>query len=286
VEDRHGWVWDYTCTIDENGLPEIDVSGPDGATTSIVLSSTVTITEPGERIVNLTLDAAGDLTQIQQAADATTTVTRTFSYNNHRLTRDQWAPYDTSYVYSPTLGGISQVNLGLGSIYTFTIAKAFAVPTDAVRQGDAEAVIEDPRHYLTTYTLDLDGRALSLRKPTGAIWSWQRTAAGDVLVETGPLGVGSAYMYSSDGKGDLVGASLPEGSFTDRYEPYYHQIEKHTDALGNSTRYILNSQGDAVRIIDALGYVTTHIYSNGLLSKTIDPLNDTTTYLYDTSRRL
>src|SRR5262249_26253512 len=66
----------------DQGVPTFDYSNP----------ALPRIREPGNRTVTLSLDGSWDLTAVTDPAAAV----RNFTYEGHRLTRDQWSPQVTT----------------------------------------------------------------------------------------------------------------------------------------------------------------------------------------------
>ena len=66
-----------------------------------------------------------------------------------------------------------------------------------------------------------------------------------------------------------------------QYDPVFHNVTQSLDSLNHLTTYSYNSQGDLIATRDALGDLTTLVWSNGLLQSITDPLNHTTSYQYD-----
>ncbi|MFK2902320.1 hypothetical protein ISP15_18510, partial [Dyella jejuensis] len=52
----------------------------------------------------------------------------------------------------------------------------------------------------TTYTLDAQGRQLSITDPTGAVTTYAYDADGRVLSQTNAVGSVTTYTYDGDGK--------------------------------------------------------------------------------------
>jgi YD repeat-containing protein len=140
VVDTHGLATTYMYD-GENRL--VQGNAIDGGVTVLSYDPSSglldSITEPGERILTILHDGAGNITEITNVDDST----RSFGYlnaNNHLITSDQWSPLDAAFSYNSN-NLLTQVNLGLGSIYNIVSAAAFAEGTQTV--GVAWASIED-----------------------------------------------------------------------------------------------------------------------------------------------
>jgi RHS repeat-associated protein len=272
------------------------VTAPDGGVTTLhyaggLLSS---IHEPGGREVALSRDGAGDLTQIVDANGST----RSFAYDSaHRLTSDDWGPLDASFTYDPTSGAVTSVNEGLGTAYQIGAASVQALSTGvSSTPGNLVATVVDALSHTTSYTLDDGGRLLKKASPGGRTEKWTYDEHGAVTSQTDPLGRATKYYLddSSTGKDDVLEVDYADGSFTRfEYDPVYHKVSRQADALGDVTRFIIDPKtGHVVETIDADGDVTTESWSNGLLlgatesHAVTDTSNHTTTYEYDSKRRL
>src|SRR5262249_51453768 len=125
VVDTHGLLRAY----EYDGQGRLArVSAPDGGGTTLEdAGGQGGIHEPGHRLVTRSL-ASGDLVQITDAAGQT----RQFGYDaGHRLTRDQWQPYDTRFEYGGH-GRLVKVDRGDGTVDRFSPAAVLALPAGPV----------------------------------------------------------------------------------------------------------------------------------------------------------
>src|SRR5262249_18917399 len=146
----------------------------------------------------------------------------------------------------------------------------------------------EPLHFVTTYTLDVLGREQSLQTPDGATRTWQRNASGQVTLATDALNRRTVYTYTLvTAVSELTRVDYADHAYdTYKYDPVFHQVTEHGDALGHVTRYELNDQGDVREVMDALEQSTESSWSGGLLRSTTDARGNTTSYTYDLGRRL
>jgi YD repeat-containing protein len=105
-----GLAWNYS--YDSQGRLS-QVTAPDGGLTPFAYGSDgflASITEPGGRTVEATHDSAGNLIGLSDVDGST----RSFAYDSsHRVTSDQWAPWNTSFTYASGTGLLNGVGLPL-----------------------------------------------------------------------------------------------------------------------------------------------------------------------------
>jgi RHS repeat-associated protein len=271
-----------------NGNQLANVFEPDGGVTTFnySLGHVSSILEPGNRVLTFTYNAAGDLTGIT-APDGNQ---RTFTYDSfHHLTNDRWLPLNASYSYGAATGVLNRIDLGLGSTLGIVpvVARGLGSGT-AASAGQAVATLTDALNRVTTYTLDALGRETMLQTPDGAVQRWTRDFAGQVTSAVDALNHTTSYIYQyGPGLGDLVQVNYADGStFRYQYDPIFHHVTQSRDSLNHLTTYSTNSQGDLIATRNALGQVTAQVWSNGLLQSVTNPLGHTTSYQYDSARRL
>jgi YD repeat-containing protein len=188
VVDTHGLATTYEYDS-QNRL--IQVTAIDGGITTLSYSNGVlsSISEPGGRMVSLGHDSLGNITQITNV-DGTT---RTFGYSaptNHLITEDQWSPLDAAFSYNSSTNQLSQVNLGLGSVYTI-------VPSGSVTDSPW-ASITDGDGNETQYLLDPLGRLLAQIEPDGtSTTTYTLNGAGLVTRMVDPMGRATSYSYDA-----------------------------------------------------------------------------------------
>ena len=292
VVDTDGQVLSYSYDT-QNRL--IGVLAPDGGLTALAYDPAseqlTSVTEPGGRVLQFEHDASGNLTFLTDAAG----FTRTLGYDTqHHVTSDQWSPYATLFGYDPTSELLSQVNQGLGSVWTVNPAAAQGLTAGFA--GPAWASLTDGNYHTTQYLLDNRGRLLEQVQPDGATNTYVVDAAGQVDEAIDPLGRPTFYSYVygaynstlGGGDGDLVKTTYADGSFdSERYDPIFHEVVQTDNALGEVTGDTYNpATGDSLSSTDALGRITTDVWVNGLLMASTDARGITTTYEYDSDRRL
>src|SRR5262249_2998078 len=138
---------------------------------SLLLES---ITEPGGRELHVEHDAGGNLNLISDVDETE----RTLTYDqNGRLTQDEGGPLnaavsgqvDEHFTHHPNSGALTEVNLGLGTVYQIDAAATLGLGASVAPDGDDEdgATVEDALDHTTTYLLDLQGRLLKQTNPEG-----------------------------------------------------------------------------------------------------------------------
>jgi RHS repeat-associated protein len=282
VIDRDGLTTTYTYS----GNELIGVMAPDGGTTTLNYSggALASIIEPGGRTV-IVNESSGNLTHITDA-DGTT---RSLTYDSSSLLKtDQWSPYIAAFTYG-TENNLAVVDLGLGTSYQIAAAELQGL-TAVPLADEGVATVTDPLSHRTTYTLDSFGREIAMTTPDGATQSWARNSAGQVTQYTDALQNSTLYTYDNT-SGDLLSENRPDGSFTDYYyDQTFHQVTQVTQSEASgvyegSANY-LNATGDVTQTIDSMNEITSYVWSGGLLQSMVDPRVKTTTYGYDSHRRL
>jgi YD repeat-containing protein len=245
----------------------------------------VYIIQPTNRILTPAQNGSGQLTQITDMDGSL----RTFSYDSlNRLTNERRGQLSVTYAYDTATGGLSSVDYGLGTTYTYAPANAKALRTNpAVSLSQVTGDVIDPRNFPTTHTLDLMGRLLQLKLPDGATHTWARNDHGQVTLYTDPLNRVTTYTYAMPANGDVTRIDYPDGStYQYQYHATFHLVTQIQDPLNRLTTFTYDAQtADLLTIRDALNQVTTQTWSNGLLQSITDPLGHTTTFQY-VSRRL
>ena len=277
---------------------------PDGPSETFAYSGSdlTAVTEPGGWTATFTY-SGGELSEVQMPGNRDVIVShsggdltdvtmpdgslRTFTYDpSGRLTNDSWGTRGTTYTYD-SQGALSGADEGLGSTMGLVPSSIQGLQTNpAISAGQDVAVWTDALGQLTTYTLDSTGQPTELQTPDGGIQTWQRDFAGQPTVYTDAMGRVTTYTYQyGAGDGELTQVTNPDGTTVHyQYDPTFHKVTQETDELGRLTTYTYNSRGDLISTTDALGGVTTEVWSNGLLQSTTDPLGHTTTYQYNSHR--
>ena len=114
VVDTHSLATSYTY---DTGGKLTAVATPDGGSVTMGYDGNNhlnAINESGGRSLSITVTAGGDLTGITDV-DSTT---RTLGYTSHRLTSDQWTPFNATITFDSTNNRLSVLNQGGGTSYT------------------------------------------------------------------------------------------------------------------------------------------------------------------------
>ncbi len=275
----------------------------DGSTTSFTYSGGVitSISEPSGRTVSLSHDGSGDLTTITAAAGDT----RTLSYDGcHRVTVDQWSPYNTSFSYNTGSGLLSGVTLGvgLGSNYTIVSAAQAELPPGGDElypaTGTHTATLTDPLGNTTTYTLDLQFRLIGESQEIGtatATQTWVLNPAGQITSYTDAMGNVTTYQYYVNGDlAETVNPNYSASVYLYSFPADSHQVIDEFDFSGDglmaTTVSAYDSTADLLSTTDPDGYQTNYVYfsgaSAGLVETETDPDGNQTQYGYDSHRRL
>src|SRR5262249_28521402 len=128
------------------------------------------------------------------------------------------------------------------------------------------------------------GQQVQRQAADGGVWQTTRDKNGWVTSTIDPLGRGITYQVNA--RGQVLAESRPDGSFaTWDYSGADGSLVQHVDFAGNTWSYTNDSHGERTSETDPLGNTTTYTWSDGLLQTITDPLNETTTELYDADRR-
>jgi RHS repeat-associated protein len=284
VVDPHG----LTASLTYSSGNLATITSPDGGVTTFNYSSSLlaAVTEPGNRVVTLTHDGSHNLTGLATPDGSS----RTLGYTaTHQLNSDVWGSQQVTYSYDSHSAAVTNIDRGQGATLTFQAQDSVDLTGGvAGYANDAVAVSKDALGQLTTMTLDPMGRLIQEQTPDGGVHSWQLDYAGNVVAYTDPLSRTTtlAYQYG-DSRGDMTQTTYPDGSSAYfQYNQPFHEPTQVKDTLGNLTTMTYGSQADLLTIRNALNQVTTLTWSNGLLQSSTDPLNHTTSFQYDSNRRL
>jgi RHS repeat-associated protein len=286
VVDPHGLAVTYSY---DGGGRLTGVAAPDGGRTTLTYSGGFLsqVSEPGGRTVSVSAS-----TTLNHLTDADGNL-RTFTYDSgYRLTNDKWAPFNATFSYDATTGRLTQVNQGLGSTWAVHPRQLQGLATGpAVSPASDVARIADPNNYTTTYTLDAMQQRVRQQTADGALQSWGRNGAEEVIAYADADA--HATLYGYDTSGDLTGQTNPDGgAWKYQYDGTFHNRTLSVDPRGARTTYTLDtSTGDVLAARDPAGtttyaYYQTGGHSNGLVSAVTDADGHTTGYAYDAHRRL
>ncbi|MFT3920940.1 MAG: hypothetical protein QM778_00235 [Myxococcales bacterium] len=141
----------------------------------------------------------------------------------------------------------------------------------------------------TKYQLDPEGRLLAENRPDGVTLKWERDSHHNVEYYQDANGNYSSYVYdySDEGKGDLELLDAPgQGTTEYEYDPRFHLVTKITDARNNSTYFEYDDEAHLITTTDPYGKTIVNTWASDVIQSTTDKRGSTTTYAYDTNRRL
>jgi RHS repeat-associated protein len=302
-EDGAGHTTTFAYTTTSGGLPETDVTDPDGGIISEVygggmllaaispVSSTTTyvyqqfllplqVTGPVGGITTRSYDGSGnrtgetDLDGKQQAwayngSDDVTSYTSA----NGEVTSTAYNSMDEPVSVTAPDGG--------KTTYTYDSAGRLTSQTDP--RGNASGATASA--YTTTYAYNSAGQLSAKTDPLGRVTSYTYDAMGNLATQTDSLGQVTRYAY--DGDGHRLSVTTPGGQVTRySYDAAGNKISG-TDPAGNVTRYAYDARNRLISTTDPLGNVTRYSYdANGNKVSMTDPLGNVTKYAYDASNQL
>ena len=169
-----------------------------------------------------------------------------------------------------------------------------------LKYAEDHTITTDAEGNQVTYYFDQWKHTTHIIDARGGETTFTYGENGEIVSETDPMGNVTTYAYNP--AGDLTATVLPSGGSILREYDDRHNLTRLTDLSGgvtiyeydeNSnliaetapngalTRYEHDQKGRLIAQTDALGNVTRYEYVNGLLTKTVDPLSNETTYQYD-----
>ena len=239
----------------------------------------------GGRLVGLGM-TNGLLTQISEA-----TGSRTFAYDtDSHLTSTHWGLLSTSLNYGAH-GRLFQVDQGSGSLYQLYPAAVQGLQTTAQTADQDIAMLVDPLGRQHTYKLDEAGRIEEYTGPgpsagsPGQVESWERDSRYLVTSHTNALGTST---FSFDAKGNTITSNKAGvGAFAFTYDSKFNHLTSSTDPSNHQTQYQIDDQtGFVTQVQNAGGGLVLSVFASGLLQSSMGLNGATTTYQYDTHRRL
>ena len=181
---------------------------------------------------------------------------------------------------------------------------------DMGKRGNIATISNALGHVTSITAYDLNGNPLSIADANGTV----TTLAYDLRQRLTSRQVGSELTtYQYDGVGQLLKASLPDGSYVAYTWDAAHRLTDITDAAGNTVHYTLDAMGNRIkedvkdtqgtlartraRVYDALNrlaqevgganQITAYEYDpNGNRTKITDPLAHSTVTSFDALNRL
>ena len=291
------WTDDFTSA----GL-QTDKVTADGQRTTFTYSGVnlTGIQTPDGRLVTMTYDGSGNLQTVEGPA-GTATVTHdssanltgverpdtslfTYSYDSAgRMTVEHRPDSLTSYTYE-THGLVTGIDRGLGVTETVQPVLETGWGPTAAAPASVVGVLTDALSRPTTITLDRQGDAAEIQAGTQSAQAGYNSNYQPVITVNGD-NLATLYSYSS--AGDQTTVTTPNGATTTMtYDATLHELTSSEDPLGNRTTMTYSSTGDLLTTKDPTGAVTTNTWSGGLLQSTTNPLNQTTSYVYDSNNDL
>ncbi|WP_447980244.1 RHS repeat-associated core domain-containing protein [Candidatus Nitrospira bockiana] len=144
--------------------------------------------------------------------------------------------------------------------------------------------VTDPLSHTTAFTYDLKGNLITITDPLNKQTTITVNTAGQPTAITNPLNQTSTLAYAS---GDLAGVTDPLSRSTTRLTDAVGRLLSLKTAMGNLTRYSVDSLNRVTQITDAINGATSFTYdANGNLLTVTDAKNQTTTYTYNNMDRL
>ncbi len=315
IKDRNG----NELTVGRNGITH---SSGKGITFQRDGHGRITqITDPADKSLTYSYDAAGDLVTVIDREAATSR----FTYSSNHFLLSTQNPLGRQPIRNEydAAGRLIRTTDAFGKTIELThdVAANREVVTDrlghsrvleydargnVVRETDAFGKVTartfgsedrlllqtDPLGHTTSYAYDANGNQTEIRDPLGNVTRYTYDASGNVLTATDPRGKATTSTY--DAAGNLLSTRDPLGNITTYTYDEKGNLLTETDAAGGVTTYVYDVEGNVVRETDALGTVTTATYDrNG--NRLTQSLTRTTpsgpetlpwTYTYETEGRL
>lgn len=319
-QDGTGATTTFSYTRTSGGLPETDVTDPDGGISTDVYEGGMllqsvdpmggvtsygyngffeptTVTDPLGHITTMGYDSNGNMTSLtdplgheqQWAYDSSNDLTSYTDADGNT----------TSYTYN-SMHEVTSETSPSGGKTTYSYDSAGNLTSSVDPRGNVSG--GDPASYTTTYTYNPSGQLASETNPDGDKTSYTYDSMGYPLTVTDPEGHVTSYAYDGDerltsvtapdggvtryaydGAGNLTARTDPDGNtWTYAYDAD-NRLTKITDPLGNSVTYGYDGDGNQVSYTDARKIVTTTSYDadNRPVKITYSDGTPTVTYAYD-----
>ena len=309
------WVYDLARNLETS---KTDAAGTTATQWHPVFRLPAVITETvaaGNRVTTFVYDANGNQTQKTVTGprnDGTgTTVTRVFrwTYDTYGQVLTATDPNNnvTSYTYYPLTdptpakrGNLATITNPLGHVTTFASYDA---------NGRLLATT-DPNGVSTTLAYDALGHITS-RNVGGEITAYTYDGVGQLTLVTTPDGSTLAYTYDQahrltrvqDGLGNMIVYTLDAMGNRTREDVFdfggvlartrgrtfdsLNRLATEIGAVGQTTTYSYDANGNVTSVADPLGHVTSSSYDAlNRLTQLLDPNNKSTAYSYDAGRNL
>jgi len=278
VTDANGNVTRFKYAPDHYLLEIIDARG---------VRATRTEYDDAGRMVRQ-INPLGDTLTLAHDLDNQTETTRDFNGNETQYTYDSHGNVLTKTL--PSTGGRPSVSWQ----YTYNDLDNLLStrnPDGTTRSStwDAngnELTTTDENGHTTTRTYNDRGQVLTERDALGRTTSYEYGATGDLLRTKGPDNVvTSEKTYATNG--NVLTEKDALGNLTSyEYDPQGRMIAR-TDALGRTTRYVINDCGQTVADVDADGDSTHYAFdANGNQLMSVNALGDTTRSTYSSINKV
>jgi RHS repeat-associated protein len=181
--------------------------------------------------------------------------------------------------------GLQSVTDRNGNTLTFDpngITHSSGLAIEIQRDADGRITqIVDPAAGTVTYAYDDAGDLIEFVDQAGGLMQMSYDDQHNLVSIIDPNGRESLRLDYDD-EGRLIGTSDALGNATTLLHDTNNAVEYVIDRLGNTTAYTYDTNGNVIAITDPEGYVTTFTYDDEakLLSKT-DALGNTTLWTYD-----
>jgi RHS repeat-associated protein len=311
-------TFSYTTTT--GGLPETDVTDPEGGITTEIYNGgllmqsidplggvtsysyngfcePILTTDPLGNVTTLGYDDNGN--RISQTSPLDHEQQWIYNSKNDMTSSTNEDGKTTKYAYN-AMHELTSEKLPSGGKATYAYDAAGSLISSTDPRGNVSG--GNPSAYTTTYAYNSSGQLSSVTDPDGGVTSYTYDAEGYPTSVTDPDGNATTYTYDADER--LVSTTAPDGGVTERsYDAagnlvsltdpdsnawtYTYDADnrlvKVTDPLGNSARYSYDGDGNQTGFTDARGIVTTTAYDadNRLVKISYSDGTPTVSYTYD-----
>ncbi len=251
-----------------------------------------TITDPAGRITQFGHNEDGNLISI---TDPDSSLWQ-YEYDEDHLLTKVIDPRESETIYEyDSLGYITNVIGADSSSNDLLASDAYNTLNEAIANGQgtpqnpAAAVTPDQiiNTFVntkgdTTYSLTNSyGRRMQKTDVMDRVHSFDYNDDGYPTEITRPDSTSVSMVWSDYGKITSYTDESTGATTTYEYDPVFHKPTMVVDALGDTTKYELDSLGSTTKSINAAGDITRYSYdSRGLLTKTINATGDSTLSYY------
>jgi RHS repeat-associated protein len=304
-ENGTGAVTAFSYTTTTGGLPETDVTSPDGGITSDVygggvlletidalggttsyayngLLEPITVTDPLGQVTASTYDLTGNMTSqsdplgnVQQwTFDSRNNLTKYVNPGGHAY-GDTYNAMD-----EPTSRIVPGGTAGETTTYAYDAAGNLSSSVDP-RGNTAGAAAAS---FTTTYTYNTAGQLASVTNPDGDVTATTYDSMGFPLTVTDPLGHVTTNTYNS--AEEVVSVMAPGGGITKYAYDLAGNVITRTDPDNRAWTYGYDTDDRLDKITDPLTRTVTYGYDgNGNQNTATDARGITTTTAYDPDNR-